>query len=329
MTDLPFPNSSNTPRSTGSTGVENVFLRDEAHFNIELIEFAGRTVGARVFVTKTRRDLKITVEARNHQKLLELLRRLRQRVKLAGMQPRWHEKVARAFRRGSGENGRLEFEEALLFHPPPQAVDDAPAQHDIFMQLLAAKIEKAIFEPRIFGVDRVAEHGQWQFGGRPQHFDFGDVEFDQPRRAFRIFGAGRALAHFAVETRDPFGTQFLRLCEGRRIRIDHALRETVMIAQIDEQHSAMVANAVTPPGQPSFVAGVRFAKLSAAVRTITMHDVFLCSKKGKAGAQTRDWRGKAHSGGVPVKPRARLGPGLRGRWPQPALLYVFQTIALQ
>jgi hypothetical protein len=55
----------------------------------------GERSAARVLVAETGRDLEILVEARDHQKLLELLRRLRQRVELARMQPRGHEEVAR------------------------------------------------------------------------------------------------------------------------------------------------------------------------------------------------------------------------------------------
>ncbi len=85
----------------GLDRLEYIFLGDEAHFYVELIEFAGRAVGARVLVTKTWRNLKIAVEARDHQQLLELLRRLRQRVKFARMQARGNKEVARALGRST------------------------------------------------------------------------------------------------------------------------------------------------------------------------------------------------------------------------------------
>ncbi len=47
-------------------GSENIVLRDEAHLQVELIELARATVGARVLVAKTWRDLEIAVEARHH-----------------------------------------------------------------------------------------------------------------------------------------------------------------------------------------------------------------------------------------------------------------------
>src|SRR3546814_12267372 len=49
--------------------IEDVILRDEAHFEIKLVEFARRTIGTGVFVTKARRDLEIAIEARNHKEI--------------------------------------------------------------------------------------------------------------------------------------------------------------------------------------------------------------------------------------------------------------------
>ncbi len=71
----------------GLDGCENIVLLDKAHLEIELIELTRQTVGARVLVAETGRDLEIAVEARHHQQLLVLLRRLRQRIELAGMNP--------------------------------------------------------------------------------------------------------------------------------------------------------------------------------------------------------------------------------------------------
>ena len=43
---------------------EHVLLRDEAHLDVELVELAGRAVGAGVLVAEARRDLEVAVEAR-------------------------------------------------------------------------------------------------------------------------------------------------------------------------------------------------------------------------------------------------------------------------
>jgi hypothetical protein len=56
-----------------------------AHLHVELVEL-GESVGAAILVAETGRDLEISIEAADHQELLELLRRLRQRVKFSGVQ---------------------------------------------------------------------------------------------------------------------------------------------------------------------------------------------------------------------------------------------------
>ena len=94
--------------------VEHVLLRDETHLDVELIEFAGRAVGAGILVAKAGRDLEVAVEAGDHDQLLELLRRLRQGVEFAGMEARRHQDSrARPSGRGGGQDRRLELEEAL------------------------------------------------------------------------------------------------------------------------------------------------------------------------------------------------------------------------
>ncbi len=118
-------------------GGENVLLCDEAHFDVELVELAWATVGARVLVAKAGRDLEIPVEPGDHDELLELLGRLRQRVELARMETRGHQEVASALGAGSGQDRRLELEEPLFLHSSAKRINDLPAQHDVLMQFFA------------------------------------------------------------------------------------------------------------------------------------------------------------------------------------------------
>src|SRR5204863_6052620 len=118
----------------------------------ELVKLAGRAVGARVLVAKAWRDLEVAVEARDHGELLELLRRLRQRVELAGMQARRHQEVARAFRRGRGQDRRLELEETLLLHAAADRIDDLAALDDVGVQLLATQVEETVFQPYVLRI---------------------------------------------------------------------------------------------------------------------------------------------------------------------------------
>ena len=62
----------------------NIFLFYERHFAIDLSKF-GLAVCPEVFVAETFYYLEVTVEARDHQQLLECLGTLWQSVKLSGV----------------------------------------------------------------------------------------------------------------------------------------------------------------------------------------------------------------------------------------------------
>src|SRR5271166_1137478 len=174
---------------------EHVLLGDKTHLDVELIEFSGRAVGARVLIAETGRDLEIAVEARHHDELLELLRRLRQRVEFSRMQARRHQKVARALGAGGGQDRRLELEEPPRLHARAQGIDDAPAQHDVLMQLLAAKIKEAVFEPSVLRVRLVAENRHRQVARRAQNLDLAHIDLDEAGRHLGVLGSFGALAH--------------------------------------------------------------------------------------------------------------------------------------
>ena len=245
--------------------VEDVLLGDEAHLQIELVELAGRAVGARILVAEAGRDLEIAVEARDHDQLLELLRRLRQRVEFSRMEPRRHQVIARAFRRRGGEDGRLEFEEPEFLHAPANRVDHLAAQHDVGVQMVAAQIEEAIFEPDLFRIILLAEDRHRQFGGGAKHLDLVDVDFDLTGRQIGILGAGGAPAHLAVDAHDPFRAQRLGQLECLAVGVGHDLREPIVVPQIDEQHAAMVADAVAPAREPHGRADIALAKRAAGM----------------------------------------------------------------
>jgi hypothetical protein len=67
----------------------------KGHLDVDLGQLE-LTVGPLIFVAEAADDLKVTVGPCDHQDLLENLRRLRQRVKLPGVDPARHQEVARA-----------------------------------------------------------------------------------------------------------------------------------------------------------------------------------------------------------------------------------------
>ena len=106
---------------------QDVVAVDEAHLEVELGELR-LPVGAEVLVPEAAGDLVVPLEAADHQQLLEQLRRLRQRVPLAGLQPHRDDEVAGALGRRAGQRRRLHLDEPVPGHHPAGDPVDLRAQ---------------------------------------------------------------------------------------------------------------------------------------------------------------------------------------------------------
>ena len=73
---------------------------------------------------------------------------------------------------------------------------------------------------------------------------------------------------------------FSACLKAGEFRIDHALRDPVVIAQIEEQHAAMVADAMAPARQADRLAVLGEAEGAAGVGAVAMH--FVCFFPGGA-----------------------------------------------
>ena len=145
------------------------------------------------------------------------------------------------------------------------------ALHDIVVQVLATQVEEPVLEPYFLGIFLVAEHRHRQFGGASQHLDLADVDFDRAGRQLGILGAGRPRAHLAVDAHHPFRAQRLGDLERRAVGIGHHLGEAVVIAQVDEQDAAVVADAMTPAGKARLAADVACSQCAAGMAAIAVH----------------------------------------------------------
>ena len=178
----------------------------------------------------------------------------------------------------------MELEEPLPFHSSAKRIHDLAAQHDIPVELLAPQIQKSVLQPRILRIRLVAEHRQGQVAGRPEDFDLSEVNLNEAGRHFRVFRARRALAHLAVNANHEFRTQLLRFTKGGRIRIDHALGHAIMVAQIDKQQAAVIADAMAPAGKPNIGAILGEGQGAAGMGAVTMHGVGLFRVRRRCAA---------------------------------------------
>ena len=161
------------------------------------------------------------------------------------------------------------------------------ALHDVLVQVLAAQVEETVFEPDFLWIVLIAEHRHRQFAGRPQHLDLADVDFDLAGRQVRVHGAARPAAHLAVDPHHPLRAQRLGHLKSRAVRVGDDLGQAVMVAQVDEQHAAMVANAVAPARQPGLDADVALAKRAAGMGAIAMHAQIRTERSAYVGKRWR------------------------------------------
>src|SRR5262249_27769468 len=154
---------------------------------------------------------------------------------------------------------------AVLAHPAPQAVDDGAALDDVVVDPFAAEIKKSVSKPDVLGIFLLPENGHRQLGSGAEHFNFGREDLDLAGRQLRILRSGRTRASLAVDADDPFGAELLRGLERRRIRIGYDLCQPVVIAQVNEQDAAVVADAVAPAGKAHHLAKVRLAERAASM----------------------------------------------------------------
>ncbi len=252
---------------------ENLVLRHIRHFDVELIKLARRAVRARRFVAEARGDLEILVEPGDHQKLLEHLRRLRQGVEHPPMDAARDEVIARALGRGGRQNRRLELVESFRPHLLAQKLDDLAPQNDVLVELLAAQIEEAVLEAhflrlvRLFVRNVERRHGRGRF-----HHELVRLDFNFARGEVGIHGVRRPELHFARHGDDRFKMRLFDETEKAPRRMHDDLREAVMVAQIDEQDSAMIAKTEHPAGKFDGLPRVSGAELVASMGAIRMHD---------------------------------------------------------
>ena len=83
--------------------------------------------------------------------------------------------------------------------------------------------------------------------------------------------SGRRFDDLAGDRHDAFEPQPVHLREKRRRDVDDALRDAVMVAQIDEQQLAVIALPVHPAGKPSRAPASIEAEGAASVGSIGVH----------------------------------------------------------
>ena len=228
---------------------------EEARFDIDLREF-GLTVGTEVFVAEALHDLIVTVKASHHQKLLKELRRLRQREEVTVLHAARYEVVAGAFRGGLGENRRFDVDEAVIVQEVAHGLRDLKAQFEVLLHVFAAKIEHAVRETRGFA-HRVVVQLEGNLLGGVENRQLAAEHFDAARNEGFVLGAFRTGAHETHYLEAVFVAHLVGRGEHLRIvGVAHHLNQTFAVAEVDEDHAAVVTATVSPPVEGDGLADV-------------------------------------------------------------------------
>ncbi len=195
--------------------IKHVVLGGKGHLEVELIKLARGAVGTGVFIAEARCDLEITVKARNHQKLLELLGGLRQGIKFARMHARRYEEVTRTFGRACRQDRGLDFQKSLCGHFLTHRRDHARAQNDVRMNTFATQIKVTVTQADFLAIFGIAKYRHRQHVGRRLDFDVRCINLDLAGRQVRVDGFGGTFDDLAVHRDHTFGARLFKNREKR------------------------------------------------------------------------------------------------------------------
>jgi len=150
------------------------------------------------------------------------------------------------------------------------------------VQRLPAQVEIAVLEANILGIIRLTEDWQRQLRCFRLHTRLFHTNFDLTCVEVGIHQLGITGEHFAFNCDDAFRAQALNDGESRKVRVEDALRQTIMIAQVDEHDATMVSAAVEPAGKFDRLTDIGLAKFTACVAAIGVHNTLRSGGERKA-----------------------------------------------
>ena len=236
--------------------LQHVFLFHERHLAVQLREFR-LAVGPEVFIAEAAHQLEVAVVTGYHQKLLVLLRRLRQRVEFARVHARRHHEVARAFRGGFHQERRFDFHEALTVHVFADFDAQTVAQFQVLADAVAAQVQVAVLHPQLVAPVAMVLDRERRGLGRVQDIDFIGNDFNVPGRNLAVLVA--SFGHLAFDLHHEFtaqGTGFGAQV-GIGFHIEYDLGDAVAVPQVHEGHASQVAGTLHPAAEADFFSDVR------------------------------------------------------------------------
>jgi len=237
--------------------------------DIDLREL-GLPVGPRILVPEALGDLEVPVVPCDHQELLVNLRRLGQGVEVSRAHPRRDQVLARTLGGAARQDRRLDLQESARVEVAAHGKQDPVPRLDDTLQPRAAQIQVTMAQPHLLRDARLVAQRERQGVRSIQDLEVRGLDFDLPGREARIDVAIGAPHDPAPGGDHIFRPDRLRRRErlGRLLGIEDRLGHTVAIAQVREQQTAVVPDAVDPAQQHHLASGVAGPELATGGRPL-------------------------------------------------------------
>ena len=156
---------------------------------------------------------------------------------------------------------------------PVREIVANPSHHivpedDVPLERLPAEVQVAVAEPNVFRCRAgFVERERRRLAGVQNGHGVG-LDLDAAGRKLRIFASRRTPKHRSLHEDHELGADLPRPLHRLRVQLlgpEDDLRETVAIAQIQEENTSVVADAVGPAHQADVRAGLLGAQVAAAV----------------------------------------------------------------
>ena len=246
--------------------VANFLLAHEGGFDINLGKFR-LTVGAQVFIAKALRNLVVAVKTGHHQQLLEQLRALRQRKKVAFIDAARHQIITRAFWRAFGQHRGFDVDEPVGIEKLARFHCHAVTQHQVVLHVGAAQVQHPVREACGFRQVVVVQLKRRCHAG-VEHDQLMAQHLDLAAFQAGVDGAFRTRADNALDLNAELVAHVFGNAEHLGpVRVANYLHIALAVAQVNENHAAMVSAAVDPAAQADGLIHQAFGDQTAIGRT--------------------------------------------------------------
>ncbi len=229
--------------------LEHVLPDRKRELEIELPEFE-LAIGAKILVAPAGCDLVVAVEPADHEQLLEQLRRLREREELARLQPDGDEEVARSFRRADGLARSPDVDEAQLVHRLPDRADHARREAEVPLHPVPPQVEVAVAQADGL-VDVLLVELERERVGTRKDLQLVDLHLDLAGREVRVDRVGCPADDLPLGAEHELVADVVRDVRrvGRAVGVHDELKEPGVVAQVDEDETAVIAPSSGPAGE--------------------------------------------------------------------------------